>query len=161
MESQVQQNTTKRVALAAAAIAAIIGIAAGHKQIATQVTRAIKKLPDFYEAVATSRNNAWVDVLSTESSETAERAFLLLTVKHRGSKRFSVNQGSIAFMVPQGRYLEEAVAARARIPGIYAVMSREMDSEARGLFYSLRLTSRVLDRLPPRHIANITPLNLL
>lgn len=146
MDRQVEQNIARRVAIAAGIIAATAIGVVGREEIGRQITRAIEKLPDFYEALANSPYS-WLGLARTESFETAEDLFVRLTA--RGSKRFTVDPKFISFMAPQHNIILDAVAASSRIGGIFVTMSREEDARKplrqRSELRYIRLTSRRLD----------------
>ena len=149
IESQIDRNKAKRVALAAGVFIGLVAVAVGHKQIIAQIRRATIELPNFYEGIRTNAQSASLRILETESPELAEEMFSKLKDK-RGSERLQVSIGSIAFLTPPERILRQAVAARAIVPGTYAVLSEEVDPEKRDIFYALRLTNRNLGPRPKR-----------
>lgn len=146
LEKQIEGNLARRVAIAAGIITATAVAIAGRERIMPQITRAINKLPDFYESLANSRH-AWLGLVRTDSPEIAEDVFLHLM--DRGSDRLQIDPKFISFMAPPYNHILHAEAARSKIGGVFVTMSEEEDLrrpvENRRSLLFIRLTSRRLD----------------
>lgn len=132
-------TTAKRVAIAATALAALIGILK-RREIAAQVTKAISSLPGFFDAMKDAPQNARFRTLETADPKEAEESFLWLKDPHKGSERFPINPNMVEFMASSGRVVLEAEAARSKIPGAHVVKFQEEPP----LTYIVAVTSRNL-----------------